>query len=152
MTTKIIALLTGVSAAVLCIVSVHLPNDPYFYFVSGGIVVGICRLLLAIALVNLVFQSKFVYKDSQWLAGIVGGMLIVFGMIGLVVPSLDYSLYNFIKPLDFLYFAGIGTMFTSAALSYDCGTRPLPRLSHWRASQLRLLSRSQHKKQLISTV
>ena len=138
MTIKITALLTSVSAVVLYALSLWLPNDPYFYFVSGSMVIGIGRLIVAVILVTLVFRSKFIYKGSHWLAGGVGALLIIFGLAGLVVPWLDYSLYNFIKPLDFIYFLGAGTIFISAAIGYARGTHPLPQLNRPRLHQLGL--------------
>lgn len=141
MTIKITALLTSVSAVALYIISLQVPNDPYFFFISSNTIVGILRLLLAAGLINIAFQSQFVYKYSHYGLAIVGALLIAFGLAGLAVPALDYALFNYVKPMDFMYSMLIGTSFAYAAASYGRGTERLPRLYRPRHNQLRLLTK-----------
>lgn len=141
MTIKITALLTSVSVVVLYIISLQAPSDPYFFFISSNTLISIIRLLLAAALINIAFQPRFVYKNSHYALAIVAAALIGFGLAGLAIPSMDYALFNYVKPLDFLYSLLIGTFFAYAAASYGRGTERLPRINRPRHNQLRLLSR-----------
>lgn len=141
MTIKITALLTSVSAVALYIISLQVPNDPYFFFISSNTIVGIVRLLLAAGLINIAFQSRFVYKYSHYALAAIGALFVGFGLAGLAIAPLDYALFNYVKPMDFMYFMLIGTFYAYAAASYGRGTERLPRLYRPRHNQLRLLAK-----------
>ncbi|HEU5004886.1 MAG TPA: hypothetical protein VFT49_02240 [Candidatus Saccharimonadales bacterium] len=140
MTIKVTALLTSASVALMYVLSAVIPNDPYFFLISSNIAVAIGRVLLAAILVQLVFRNKFRTIYGHVASCAAGCVLIGFGIAGIVIAPLDYSLFSYIKPLDYIFMIGSGLLLTHAALGYERGTERLPRLSRPRNLQLRLFS------------
>lgn len=141
MTIKITALLLSACAAVLCVFSAIHPNDPFFFVISSNAGVVIARLLIVAALVFMALQKRFVYRGARYACGIFGALLITFGIAGILIVPLEYAAFNVLKPLDFIFALNMGVMFEVIVLSYERGTRRLPRLSRPRNPQLRLLTR-----------
>ncbi len=142
MTIRVIALVTSACAACLYLFSVQEPNDPYFYLVSSNSAVVVIRLVLSAILVSLVFKSKFTYRLTHRLYGGLALALLVFGVSGIVIAPLDYALFNIIKPLDFIFFIGIGLVFSWATFGHERGDNSLPRLARPRPAKPKLFQRT----------
>lgn len=138
MTIKVTAVLTFACAVLLYVLSALSPNAPYFYLISGGIALAMIRLALAALALALAFQTRFSTVYGQTLAGLSGAALLVFGTVGIMIPAIDYTLFNYIKPLDYIFLMQLGVLFSLAALSHRPGNRRMPRLSRPRHPQLSL--------------
>lgn len=142
MTLKVTSLLMSVCAVGLYVFSVQRPDDPLFYIISNNLFTVIGRLLLAALLVHLAFRTFFKYALTHIVLAALAVALVGFSLSGLLVASLDYQLYEVVKPLDFIYMLTIGIFYMLAATSYGRGTERLPRISRPRSPQLRLFSRA----------
>lgn len=140
MTIKITALLTSVSVAVLYLFSLKYPNDPYFYIISSSAVIAAGRLLVAAAMLYLALRKRLYFNFSHTLLYTLGALFVVAGFAGIIIAPFDYALFNYLKPLDFIFMIEAGLYFGLAATSFEHGTKPLPRLSRPRALQLRLFT------------
>ena len=132
MTIRVTVILTSVSAVSLYVFSLLWPSDPYFFFASPNLGTAIARLAIAAVIVYLSFKQRFIYKRSNRIVTVLGAGLVVFGLAGLVVPSLDYALFNVIRPFDYIYAIGMGCIGMYYSLVLRPGYRKLhaPRLVH----------------------
>lgn len=134
-----ISCLTAFLVGMICLLLVVEPTDPLFYaFVSGSLWSAIGKFLIMAGVVSLAFRKKFKYLASPAICAAVGASLICFGVIGLMVPQMDYVLFNYVKFLDFLLAMEIGVILSLASLSYERGTQKLPRISRPRQLSLGL--------------
>jgi len=138
MTTKITAFVVSVVAAALFITGWLWPNDPYFFIISSNSAVAIVRLMLAGLLVWAVFGSNPRHAFAQYFYFGLASVLVVFGIAGMGVPNMDYALFNFVKPLDYVLIVGIGIFFGCASLSCGHGAKELLQFSFRHPPSLRL--------------
>lgn len=138
MITKAIALAMFVCAAALLLFSSRSPNDIYFAFISGNVVIAIFRMLIIAVLIYLSFKRRFVYRLSHRVAGGLGVALICFGIITVAIESLTDTSLSFIKPFDFLFFVGCGLLISMTSLAYKHGRKKLPTFARPRGLQLQL--------------
>lgn len=125
MTMKVTAITVSACVGLLSAFAMLFPNDPYFYVISSNLIVIICRLLLCIAIVVLASKTKFKTKEGPKFAAIAAMLLAAFGVSGLVVPVMDYSLFNILKPLDYIFLLNCAFVFGMASLSLKHGRRRL---------------------------
>lgn len=140
MTIKITAITASVCAVLLYVFATIFPNDPYFYVISSNVVVVIGRIVLAAVILRLAFKPKFETSYGHRIAAAAGLFMIAFGMAGIAIPPLTYSLFSYLKPMDYMFLIWTGTMLNLMALSYHRGTQRFPRLSRPRHTQLRLFT------------
>ncbi|MEX1995636.1 MAG: hypothetical protein WD887_02570 [Candidatus Saccharimonadales bacterium] len=134
-----IASVTALLVAMICVLLVIEPSDPLFYsFVSGNLWTAVGKFLLMLGVVILAFKNKFNYSAAPAICAWVGASLIGLGLLGLMVPSVDYALFTYIKVLDFLLAMEVGVILSLAALSYERGHQKLPRISRPRQLTLGL--------------
>jgi len=139
MTMKVTAITVSVCAGVVSVLGLLFPNDPYFYAISSNLTVIIGRLVLCILMVMLVYEQKFRTIHGHRITFMAAAGLFIFSLIAGAIPTFDYSLFNYFKPLDYLFFANCAFVFGLAGLTYPQGKRNfnLPRLSRPRSVQLR---------------
>lgn len=140
MTIKVTAITVSVCVVLLYILATLFPNDPYFYLISSNSAVSIGRLIVAAGLINLAFKKKFTTGYGHRLAAGLAIAAVGFGMAGIVIPPMTYSLFNYFKPMDYLFLIESGVIYGLAAASYERGTKRFPRLSRPRNTQLRLFT------------
>jgi hypothetical protein len=114
--------LSLITAAVILIIyqqSQLNSNDALFLFTSNNIVVNISLIALAVTAVRLSFINKF-KRNWPYAFTVFGGVLLsVFGVAGVILSQVDYLFFNVFGPLDFLFLAEIGVIFSVCALSYQ---------------------------------
>lgn len=134
-----IASVTAFLVAMICVLLVIEPSDPLFYsFVSGNLWAAVGKSLLMLGVVILAFKNKFNYAAAHTICAWLGIALISFGIIGLMVPQVDYALFTYVKVLDFLLAIEVGIILSLASLSYERGSQKLPRISRPRQLTLGL--------------
>ncbi len=137
MTIKITALLTSVCVALVYVFSAMFPGDPYFFIISSNPAVAMSRLIFASLLINLAFRKRFYSAYGHLICAGAAVFFGVFGIAGIVIAPLDYSLFNLFRPLDYVFMLESSAILGLAAASYERGTKRLPRLSRPRHIQLR---------------
>lgn len=140
MTIKITAITASVCAVLLYVLATIFPNDPYFYVISSNPAVIIGRLVLAALLVWLAFRHKFKTAYGHRIAAGTGLAMVFFGIAGIIIPPMTYSLFSLFKPMDYMFFIESGIILNLAALTYQRGTERFPRISRPRNTQLRLFT------------
>lgn len=139
MVIKFIASVTAVLVAMICVLLLIQPNDPLFYsFVSASLWAAAGKSLLMLAVVILAFKNSFNYAVAPVVCAVVGAALISFGLVGLLLPSVDYALFNYVKVLDFLIAMEVGVVLSIVSLSHERGNQKLPRISRPRQLNLGL--------------
>jgi len=140
MTIKITAIMASVCAVLLYVFAIAFPSDPYFYVISSDLAVVIGRLILAGVLLRLAFKNSFVTSSGHRICAVLSVLLVAFGIAGIIVPPLTYSLFTLFKPMDYLFMIESGIVFGLTSLTYSRGTERFPRLSRPRNTQLRLFT------------
>lgn len=129
MTIKITAAATSVCVALLFVFATIYPNDPYFYaLASSTLAVTISRLVLSLLLVRLAFKKKFKTVYGPSLLAALSVLLATFGLVGLLVPDITYSLFNWFKPMDFVFSIEAALVLGLAVASVERGKGRLPAL------------------------
>ncbi len=118
MTTKIAAFVVSLVSAGLFITSRLWPNDPYFFIVSSNVVTATARLVLAGLMIKLAFGRRIQRRSTSHLYLGLAAALLGLGVAGLSMQSLDYALFNIIKPLDYIFIVGLGSLLACAGLGY----------------------------------
>ncbi|HVX58877.1 MAG TPA: hypothetical protein VG964_04085 [Candidatus Saccharimonadales bacterium] len=98
------------------------------------------RLVLAALLIWLAFRPRFKMVHGHRISSFIGIFMIIFGVTGIIIPPMTYSLFTYFKPMDYMFFIESGIILNLAALTYQRGTERFPRLSRPRNTQLRLFT------------
>jgi len=86
----------------------------------------------------LASKTKFKTKVGHKIAAAMALGLSAFAIAGFGIPVMDYSLFNILKPLDYLFLLNCAFVFGMASLSFKRGRRrfvvpsftQLPRYAH----------------------
>lgn len=120
MTNKMLSLMT-----LLCLLGLQAllvtfpgPFNPVDMFLSTDTGIALMRAVLIVSAVAISFWPQFKNSELRTGLSVLGCGLIAFGAIGLYVFA--NNLYDFLKPLDFLFMAQVGVIYCISALS------PLP--------------------------
>lgn len=114
-----------VCAAALYMLGLQSPNDPLLLFISGNPLFSSLRLILAISLLIISFKSRFKHKISGQASLYVGIALAISSIIGLAYVPAEYSLYTYVKPLDYFMILQIGLTYSLIGLTYKTANRKL---------------------------
>jgi hypothetical protein len=118
MTAKLIAFSMLICSVAISTVNFKAPKDYIFAVVAGGIVAAIIRVILAIALVAITYVKLPKNKEFRNTLSYLGSVLAAFGVIGFATNSFDYSWYNRLEPLDYLFLIESGIVLNLLALQH----------------------------------
>lgn len=91
-----------------------------FLFISSNLLVNIGLVALSAILVRLSFMKKKFTRRTSFAATAAGAVLFgLFGAGAIIFPSLDYRLYDVLKPMDYLIFIEAAIILGVCALTYQ---------------------------------
>ena len=116
MLVKFISLVSLICAVAISSVNLKDASDPLFFIVSGGLGPDLSRIALSAFMVLLAFFA--LPKKAHLVRSLLltGTALIGIGITGVVISSVNYALYDYIKPLDFLMIIETGIVSNLVAL------------------------------------
>jgi hypothetical protein len=116
MLVKFFSLVTLICAVAIGLANIQNSSDPLFFIVTGGWIADIARIgLAALMVVWATFAPPKTIRPQAPLL-LLGVLLVGFGVIGFFLNSFNYSLYNYVKPLDCLMLAEAGIVSSLVAL------------------------------------
>lgn len=122
---KVSGIVMFVCSAAIYVLALQSPDDPLLLFVSGNPLVSSLRLILAISLIVISFKTKFRYKETPKIILAFGAPLAILSVFSLFDSTVEYSLYSFIKPLDYVMLLQMGLTYSLIGLTYKTGNRKL---------------------------
>jgi hypothetical protein len=122
MLNKIISIGTLVCMLAVLAMARTEPSDPLFYLISINPGATLFKLSLVGAMLFMAFKDCIRNVFTRRGVAFYGVALIIFGVAGLVTPSLGNALYDYLKPMDLLLVIETGIVFSAAA--FDKQVKP----------------------------
>lgn len=122
---KVSSIVTLVCASAVYMLALQSPNDPLLLFISGNPLISSLRLILLVSMLIISFKLRFRYKQSTRLCLYLGGGLVFLSILGLFYTPMEYSLYTYVRPLDYLLFLQAGLTYSLIGLTYQTSNRKL---------------------------
>jgi hypothetical protein len=116
MLVRFVSLVTLICAIAIALVNIQNSSDPLFFIVSGGFGADLARLAISGLMVVAATFALPKKMHPQLTFSLLGVSLIALGLVGFVMNSFNYALYDYIKPMDFLMLSDLGIMSCLIAL------------------------------------
>jgi NhaP-type Na+/H+ or K+/H+ antiporter len=127
--TKFLSVLAGLGLIDLSLQTLDSDNNILFLFFSSNKAVALIRLALGAFIIFIAFKGAIKYRLTYYISAAIAALLIVFPLVGMIIPQITYSIYGVVKPMDYLVSLAFGVILSACVLE----TQQLNQSFSWRS-------------------